>query len=99
MADVGTHPGGAGLGLGQRQGEGQQIPAEANHPSSRLGVLSYLGVLGHNFFYFSEQDLKIIDYNTGSEYAKILVDLRKEIVKKLGGGSADCQIEIPLEKM
>ena len=48
MTDIGAHPSAAGLGLGKRQGEGQQIPAEANHAGSRAGVLYYTGVLGHH---------------------------------------------------
>jgi hypothetical protein len=85
LTNIGAHPSGAGLGSGQRQGEGQQIPAKANHPGSRLGVLNYLGILGHNPLYFSEYDLKIKKYITESEYAKILVNLCKEIVKNLSG--------------
>jgi hypothetical protein len=81
MPDIGAHPGGAGRGLGQRQGEGQQIPAEAYHPGSREGVLDYLGVLGHNSYlncafqilkkghFFTFQN-KILKYNIASEFAK-----------------------------
>jgi hypothetical protein len=86
MPDIGSHPGGARLGLGQRQGEGQQIPAEANHPGSREGVLDYLGVLGHNFYlnravqifkkdHFFTFQKKILKYNMDSEFAKIFVTI------------------------
>ncbi len=50
VTNIGAHPGSAGLVSGQPKAEGQQITTKANHPGSRLGVLNYLGILGHNFF-------------------------------------------------
>ena len=55
--------------------------------------------MGHNYFYFSEYNLKIINYNTEYEYAKILINLHPEIVKNPGGWPADRKIEISLEKI
>jgi hypothetical protein len=69
MTNIGAHPGGAGLGLGQRQSEGQQISAEANHAGPRAGVLNYPGVLGHYSGSFLN---KIIKYNKQYQFAKIL---------------------------
>jgi hypothetical protein len=34
-----------------------------------------------------------------SEFAKIFVTIGKKNVKNLNGGSANCKIEIPLEKI